>query len=87
MLETAKRMASQSEIEQAISLINSGLSFRMNMMAREWAEDALWLIKNQRLEPGIDALCQSIGMCEEPVALHHLTEARNLLAPDRIASS
>lgn len=80
-------MPSPQDIQQAIKLINSGLSFRMDMVAREWAEDALWLLKNDRIDAGVDSLCQSIGLCDQATALHLLEEARNLLAPDRIASS
>ena len=72
---------------EAIALITNGLSFRMDQLAREWAEDALWLLKNGRHENGIDALCEATALCDDPVASHHLREARMLLAPDRISSS
>lgn len=80
-------MIDPAKLSQASDLIEHGLSFRMEQIARECAEDALWLLRHDRQEAGIDALCQAVGWCQEPVALKHLLEARELLAPDRIASS
>ena len=78
---------SAKDIKQAISLMESGLSFRMDQVAREFAEDALWLLKNDRFDAAVDELCQAAAMCSEPISSKYLVEARDLLAPDRITSS
>lgn len=80
-------MIDDQKLKEALELIDHGLSYRMSQSAREFAEDSLWLFRNDRFESGVDSLCNAIGLCQDPVALKHLVEAREILAPDRIASS
>lgn len=71
-------------LEQAIRLIDEGLSHNMELVAREWGEDALWLLKKGDLAKGINALSEALYHCGHPSAIRHFEQALNLLAPGRI---
>lgn len=68
-------------------LVERSLDHHMDRIARAQGEDALWLMKQGRYEDAIEAVCNAAAFCNDHLALHFLHEARNLLAPDRFASS
>ena len=75
-----------SNYTQAITMLESGLSYYIPRTGRYRAEDALWCLKNGRTETGYEALAEAACL-SDGLAKHFLAEARSLLAPDRVASS
>lgn len=75
------------DIKQAIDLLDRGLDYHMSSSARAWGENSLHLLRRGELETGIESLCNAVAICDDPLAMHYLVQAREILAPDRFASA
>lgn len=74
-----------SDYLSAIKLLESGLSYYIPRSGRCQAEDALRFLRNGRTESGYEALAEA-ACVSDGMAHHFLTEARSLLAPERVSS-
>lgn len=75
------------QVQQAITILDRGLSYHMNRMARAQGEDALWMLKNGRYDAATEAICNAVASCDDHLAGQYLREVRSILAPDRFASA
>jgi len=75
------------QVEQSIALLDRGLNYHMNRMARAQGEDALWMLKNARYDEAVEAVCNAVAVCDNHLAGQFLREVRSILAPDRFASA
>lgn len=71
---------------QAIQMLESGLSYYIPRTGRYRAEDALWCLRQGRTESAYEAIAEAACL-SDGVAKHFLQEARNLIAPERFSSS
>ena len=74
------------QIGQALSLLESGLSYHLPQQSRYFAEDAVSLLRKGRISDGYEALADAAAF-SDGMARHFLVEARSVLAPDLVASA
>lgn len=73
--------------QQAINLLDRGLDYHMSSSARGWADNGLRLLKAGDVEEAVESICNAVAICDDPLAMHYLSQARELLAPERLASA
>lgn len=74
------------QINQALSLVESGLSYHLPAQSRYSAEDALSFLRQGRVVQGYEALADAAAY-SDGMAHNFLVQARTVLAPERIASA
>ena len=74
------------QIQEALKLLESGLSYHLPNQSRYSAEDALVFLRRGRVNDGYEALAEAAAY-SDGMAHHFLVQARTVLAPERVASA
>lgn len=74
------------QISEALSLVESGLSYHLPSQSRYSAEDALHFLRRGQVSQGYEALADAAAY-SDGMAHNFLVQARTVLAPERVASA
>lgn len=77
--------ANPQQVQEVLSLLESGLSYALPHQSRYRGQDALHLLRQGRLDAGYEALSDAAAL-SDGLGQRFLVEARSKLAPYRVAS-